>query len=429
MDENGGDPEFSKSLNLYSKNIINTFKQEEHMFFTRLSKLVIGNWFLVRIFFGLFFVLHNRLGMANPEFIFITFMTYYISNILAMLHLKTKFEEFVSQTDMFFVSVYNGSAAISSIGMVLLVSNTITPSTTKLFNIPLMIIGVVGLIYSIRSRLAFAVFFSFIYLLDAIQRLTLLFFNQENIDHDSIEWQFIFYKLYGFLQFLIYFCTLIFVLITEIQRFKRNIQMNNLNKLRLLLVTGALPTYICELYFSKRIYRFFISLFKGTLLKDEPGRLFSKEVCLEIGDCMFIAYFALVLIYSIAFKVKLKPLINKFSLEEISNLTVFKIDTPVTSTFYRVSDNLFRRINPPTNESSLCFEDECFMCLQRPSNIIIDPCGHGGFCSGCISFWVFQNQNCPICKSNFVQMEVINLKRNSRSPLILAYLAINENVF
>jgi hypothetical protein len=41
----------------------------------------------------------------------------------------------------------------------------------------------------------------------------------------------------------------------------------------------------------------------------------------------------------------------------------------------------------------------CSMCLDRRADCIVTPCGHMGFCRGCIESWYRSNASCPICRA------------------------------
>lgn len=43
-------------------------------------------------------------------------------------------------------------------------------------------------------------------------------------------------------------------------------------------------------------------------------------------------------------------------------------------------------------------DDVCVICLDKPANCIIVPCGHVGFCKHCLDHWYKTNKKCPICR-------------------------------
>lgn len=44
-------------------------------------------------------------------------------------------------------------------------------------------------------------------------------------------------------------------------------------------------------------------------------------------------------------------------------------------------------------------DDLCVICLDKPANCIIVPCGHVGFCKHCLDHWYKTNKKCPICRA------------------------------
>jgi hypothetical protein len=42
--------------------------------------------------------------------------------------------------------------------------------------------------------------------------------------------------------------------------------------------------------------------------------------------------------------------------------------------------------------------DSCIICYTNEPNIIIEPCGHGGMCQGCMLNLIQKERICPFCR-------------------------------
>ena len=44
-------------------------------------------------------------------------------------------------------------------------------------------------------------------------------------------------------------------------------------------------------------------------------------------------------------------------------------------------------------------EDQCQICLEKPIDCIILPCGHVGYCQNCAYDWISRSNSCPTCRA------------------------------
>ncbi|XP_041987057.1 RING finger and SPRY domain-containing protein 1-like [Aricia agestis] len=63
-----------------------------------------------------------------------------------------------------------------------------------------------------------------------------------------------------------------------------------------------------------------------------------------------------------------------------------------------------RRIYLQQRRCSSIKEDACTLCCDEPAECVLEPCGHGGFCSICTS----QLKDCPLCRA-----DIKNVRRGS----------------
>ena len=53
--------------------------------------------------------------------------------------------------------------------------------------------------------------------------------------------------------------------------------------------------------------------------------------------------------------------------------------------------------------------EECAICMDRRPNVLLQPCGHWGFCEPCIQRVRAGSNSCPICRHTIQATDVANL--------------------
>lgn len=59
-------------------------------------------------------------------------------------------------------------------------------------------------------------------------------------------------------------------------------------------------------------------------------------------------------------------------------------------------------------------ETLCLICYERPPNVIIEPCGHGGVCSTCVLNLIQKEKICPLCREKMETIYVIQINKNDK---------------
>ena len=42
----------------------------------------------------------------------------------------------------------------------------------------------------------------------------------------------------------------------------------------------------------------------------------------------------------------------------------------------------------------------CCICMEKPCDVVIRPCGHARFCSECVALSRVNCDHCPLCRTN-----------------------------
>jgi hypothetical protein len=59
------------------------------------------------------------------------------------------------------------------------------------------------------------------------------------------------------------------------------------------------------------------------------------------------------------------------------------------------------------NPAKVDKEQLCTVCYDQKSEVLIDPCGHSGFCPECITNCIKEKASCPICRQNIDKVYLI----------------------
>lgn len=59
-----------------------------------------------------------------------------------------------------------------------------------------------------------------------------------------------------------------------------------------------------------------------------------------------------------------------------------------------------------TNHHNTNDKYTCSICMERPINCAVTPCGHS-FCFECINIWKESNPNCPTCRKQITKIQKI----------------------
>ena len=58
--------------------------------------------------------------------------------------------------------------------------------------------------------------------------------------------------------------------------------------------------------------------------------------------------------------------------------------------------------------------ENCYICTENPTDVMLKPCGHTGICKACILEWLKKNQSCPSCKTEIEKFYLIEYDEERR---------------
>ena len=50
-------------------------------------------------------------------------------------------------------------------------------------------------------------------------------------------------------------------------------------------------------------------------------------------------------------------------------------------------------------------ESACTICVDNAADTVLRPCGHGGFCAGCVRQLEASTGKCPLCRARIVSYD------------------------
>lgn len=75
----------------------------------------------------------------------------------------------------------------------------------------------------------------------------------------------------------------------------------------------------------------------------------------------------------------------------------------MSGTYYQANNLEGGEVNGPI-ELGNDEKQECILCYSNPNEVIIKPCGHSGYCKGCMISYLQSKNVCPMCKLNIDSM-------------------------
>jgi len=79
----------------------------------------------------------------------------------------------------------------------------------------------------------------------------------------------------------------------------------------------------------------------------------------------------------------------------------------VSSNYYKRSDSLKTEEDEVPVKEKEAMSEVCTVCWEKTSEVMIDPCGHSGFCVECMTNCIKEKDKCPICRQVMKQVYLI----------------------
>lgn len=126
-------------------------------------------------------------------------------------------------------------------------------------------------------------------------------------------------------------------------------------------------------------------------------------------------------------EISLKKISKDFPLKFIQlSSSFFKRDTEMTKEEIKSEDNMAdadQDEESPNVENVVVEEaqakpdtegnDNCIICYTNEPNIIIEPCGHGGMCQGCMLNLIQKEKICPFCRKSMDHIYIVKTSKGS----------------
>ena len=172
-----------------------------------------------------------------------------------------------------------------------------------------------------------------------------------------------------------------------------------------------LSMFLLFVFCINRLYRLYFQLLQTGVFVPQshlyaPFDAHSQNPVWQMSVMLFLL-FVLEVFFFAECKNMFKFLIAQECLVTELNKTIeiTKFSQPLDLQLIRMGTNFFKRNleasrtqKAEIGKSLITGMAECLICCDRPSNVLIRPCNHGGLCDFCAQKLLVKNSNCPHCK-------------------------------
>lgn len=421
------DEDFEAGLGLHYRDAVNRLRREEHFFLARLALIFAGNWLAGRMAVSGFFYLRGRSDWGESGF-FLVMIAFHLGNLGGLAFVRSRFSQFIGAREVAALAGANAASIASLVIYLLVLAGTLRPSTAKYLNAPLVAAGFAAAARGAYSPYPISAAVILAQLVDSAQRLFWLCFSEEQALADLGNRDFI-----GTASDFFFAASAVTICAVNVagmaRRLREDRPFSPYERLRSLVIFGAMPTVAVETAFSARVFDFTRAVvfrrFYGAVQAPDPG-----ELCRQFG-VFFLVFYSLALgIYATAYRWVLRPLIEQCSVDRVSDFSISRVAEGTAFGFVQISETVFRPKKLETSFSSPSQEQVprlCSICSERKANVLTMPCLHGGFCSGCISRWAAVRRACPLCKRRLASIDVIDYHPVSRELFVQAHLFFKDS--
>lgn len=111
--------------------------------------------------------------------------------------------------------------------------------------------------------------------------------------------------------------------------------------------------------------------------------------------------------------------------QNVRKISLLSFPELINSGYNQVSDVFFQPRNRADPQGEVQPPENCSICVASVSDVILQPCGHGGYCQTCITDWVKNKPECPLCKTNVKQMLVVQFDVEKRRLMTTGIIKLN----
>lgn len=298
------------------------------------------------------------------------------------------------------------------VGAILFAYGAVANNFGLFFTLPYALLSLVAMIPSrALDRLLFAYDF-----LESLQ-LGAIYFNLVNGCPLSWETALLFYGLVAktlmFAVIVFWIAFVIFLFLTCMIYYRANITHVDL----FILFLGML---FFNLIWHSYIFKFMFDGIKELL---ERGETVPGGQRLQVNKTMFLAS-VLTAVFStvsigivVLFFLRMRQLMMYYFQKEnrISQITMTSFAQDLQMRIKRMSGGYFRSVEEEAvgrDVEAPPEEDPCSVCYSKVGEVLLDPCGHSGFCVECITNCLKERRTCPICRGVIEAIYLVKFDQN-----------------
>lgn len=236
---------------------------------------------------------------------------------------------------------------------------------------------------------------------------------------------FVFYNIsFNFLQIIGYFFIAIGVSLCAMIAIKY-FSLSHRELLAFFLCACACFVGAVEFSYPQIILTFFIDVFDKGLLSSKGSAILLPAGTLSLGGQLtaIYAFFGLALICF--YRSLMRAWIGVTKKNSIKTISLMTFPQAINSGYNQISETFFQK-KKSAEAGASCNSgfDICTICLTEVSNVILQPCGHSGYCHLCITTWIKQTKNCPTCKLSIDQILVVVFDQESNQIMSTGIIKI-----
>lgn len=271
-------------------------------------------------------------------------------------------------------------------------------------------------------------YFKFIYLYDFLESFQMLAISYKLTNREfDFDWDFvlIFYefmtKVAMWTVILFWIGLISFIVITCVIYYKSRITQVDL----FIVFLGMI---FFNIIWYSYCYKFMFDGFKELLQANSITPLSER---LQINYTLYCSCLATIVLSSfsivvvILFYQRIKQMLVYYLNKEdrISKISMTSFVESLQLKMIKISGGYFKKVqkNDETTEPNKeangkdTEEERCSICYENICDVIIDPCGHSGFCVICITNSMKEKKTCPICRQLIEKVYLISLNHETEN--------------
>jgi hypothetical protein len=302
------------------------------------------------------------------------------------------------------------------LGYCLLLQETIQPATLALFAVPMIITSSFNFalcLYSQRILVPSTLYHVF----ESLQLLYIAF--KIAAPDDNLSWDIVFMLYFAIAKILIWvsyaFMALmvVFIVTTCVIYYRNRISQVDLFVLFVGVVIGFfIWNAYCFRYTVHGIYDMMETFTSHSKLSELQVNYTLYSI--SIVNLIF-SIFTLIVIFLFYQKMKtlIEPQITSAQAPSVISLASFAENLKirlkqVSSNYYRRNDAFKTEEDDQPEKEKEAASEVCTVCWDKTSEVMIDPCGHSGFCVECMTNCIREKDKCPICRQVMKQVYLIS---------------------